>query len=212
MEPYGKATVFGTPSAGLDLRLPGQWSEAETGGLSQNWFRNYDPSLGRYAQVDPIGLGGGQNPYVYVDGDPSSGIDPEGLEIRWLDGPSATQSSSVNPSATYNVFAHGNDYVIFRDHKPILPAELANIIENDLDYSRKPRTVVLHACLVGRHGYAKALADRLGVDVITTADYVLFYSGEAHPWKGYADDSTKSGFHPTEPGKWTTVHPSGPHQ
>src|SRR5581483_11319030 len=48
VEPFGQATVFGSPSAGLDLRLPGQFTQAETGGLSQNWNRDYDPSLGRY--------------------------------------------------------------------------------------------------------------------------------------------------------------------
>ena len=36
VEPFGKATVFGSPSAGMDLRLPGQFVQAETWGLSQN--------------------------------------------------------------------------------------------------------------------------------------------------------------------------------
>ncbi|OYU69721.1 MAG: hypothetical protein CFE28_06720 [Alphaproteobacteria bacterium PA2] len=81
VEPYGQAKVFGTPSAGLDIRLPGQFLEAESGGLHQNWFRNYDPTLGRYIEADPLGIDAGQNPYAYVDGRPTEYSDPEGLII-----------------------------------------------------------------------------------------------------------------------------------
>ena len=106
VEPYGKATVFGTPSAGLDLRLPGQWTEAETGGLSQNWFRNYDPILGRYAQVDPIGISAGQNIYNYVDGRPTEFIDPNGLAIVYV---------NFNPvPETANIASHA--YILITDN------------------------------------------------------------------------------------------------
>ena len=79
MEPFGMATVFGASSAALDLRLPGQWLTAETGGLNQNGFRDYDPTLGRYIEPDPTGLSAGQNSYAYVDGDPLNKQDPFGL-------------------------------------------------------------------------------------------------------------------------------------
>jgi RHS repeat-associated protein len=79
VEPFGLATVFGTPSAGLDLRLPGQFTQAETGALSQNWKRDYDTSLGRYIESDPLGIDAGQNDYGYVDANPLGTTDPSGL-------------------------------------------------------------------------------------------------------------------------------------
>lgn len=62
----------------LNLGLPGQYFDAETG-LWQNYFRDYDSSLGRYIQPDPTGLGGGANTYSYVTGNPVSKVDPNGL-------------------------------------------------------------------------------------------------------------------------------------
>ena len=61
-----------------NLRFPGQYYDRETG-LHYNYFRDYEPTTGRYVQSDPIGLEGGMNLYQYVNSNPSSYADPEGL-------------------------------------------------------------------------------------------------------------------------------------
>ncbi|WP_236822694.1 RHS repeat-associated core domain-containing protein [Andreprevotia sp. IGB-42] len=62
-----------------NLRFPGQYYDAESG-RHYNYFRDYDPSTGRYVQSDPIGLAGGSfSTYGYVDGSPLLHLDEFGL-------------------------------------------------------------------------------------------------------------------------------------
>jgi len=49
------------------------------GGAHYNYFRDYDPAIGRYVQSDPIGLRGGINTYGYVGAHPLIALDPFGL-------------------------------------------------------------------------------------------------------------------------------------
>lgn len=81
-DPFGTTTVNENP-AGLgtfsyNLRLPGQFYDSETG-LNYNYFRDYDPAIGRYIQSDPAGLRDGVNTYAYAGSNPSSFIDVLGL-------------------------------------------------------------------------------------------------------------------------------------
>ena len=43
-----------------------------------NYFRDYDPSTGRYVQSDPIGLAGGIGTYPYAYGNSLRYVDPDG--------------------------------------------------------------------------------------------------------------------------------------
>jgi RHS repeat-associated protein len=64
--------------AKLNLRLPGQYFDAETG-LHYNYQRYYDPKTHRYISPDPVGYKDGLDPYLYTAGDPINKVDPFGL-------------------------------------------------------------------------------------------------------------------------------------
>jgi RHS repeat-associated protein len=49
-----------------------------SGRAHYNYFRDYDPVVGRYAQSDPIGLRGGLNTYSYGFNSPLRYVDPDG--------------------------------------------------------------------------------------------------------------------------------------
>jgi RHS repeat-associated protein len=64
-------SIYSQVSCELRLRRLGR--------LIYNYFRDYDPQLGRYVQSDPIGLNGGANTFAYARANPSMYGDPMGL-------------------------------------------------------------------------------------------------------------------------------------
>lgn len=86
-----------------------------------NYFRDYDPAIGRYIESDPIGLKGGLDTFSYVGGNPLFWIDPYGLKVQVCCRPAEiakgmidhcwiqTDTKSAGMGANPNV-APGNEY------------------------------------------------------------------------------------------------------
>lgn len=85
--PFGEVRTQDRIESGLrlDLRLPGQIFDAETG-LHYNRARYYDPQAGQYLSPDPLGTPDGPNSYAYVAFNPLQFIDPDGLALFAFDG------------------------------------------------------------------------------------------------------------------------------
>ncbi len=79
----------------LNLRLPGQYEDAETG-LHYNNQRYYDPERGQYLSPDALaqapGYPDGPNPYAYVNYNPLRYVDPSGLILFAFDGTGNTNN------------------------------------------------------------------------------------------------------------------------
>ncbi|MFI5681630.1 putative T7SS-secreted protein [Streptomyces cellulosae] len=74
---WGKLSWSAGSQAYTPLRFPGQYCDSETG-LNYNYFRYYDPEVGQYVSLDPLGLAPAANPVGYVDR-PLVSCDPLGL-------------------------------------------------------------------------------------------------------------------------------------
>ncbi len=82
--PYGEgAPVTTIPGLTLNVRMPGQYFDAESGYFYNN-ARYYDPRSGRFLQPDPAGeAGSGPSLYSYTRGDPVNYVDPSGQSALW---------------------------------------------------------------------------------------------------------------------------------
>ena len=178
-EPFGKATVT-TSTIENNLRLPGQYYDRETG-IHYNYFRDYDPTTGRYPEADPIGLVGGMNIYGYANQNPLTFIDPLGLAYfasRPLSGLPWLGSFSQNPLDDFFNTEISHEQLFFEDGKG--PSNLGYFDDSKLKeepnptgYRRKPeqyndcimRKAVARAklprsyCLIGKN--CQTWADRV---------------------------------------------------
>jgi len=116
-EPFGKATIK-VSTIENNLRLPGQYFDRETG-MHYNYFRDYEPTTGRYIETDPMGLDGGLNLYSYVNGNPVSLTDIYGLcvvQVRFKPvpvfgklGQDHAYIVTTNPNGSQSYFRGGPD-------------------------------------------------------------------------------------------------------
>jgi RHS repeat-associated protein len=77
-ESFGRAIIDPISLIQNNLRFPGQYYDQETG-LHYNYHRYYDPMSGRYLRLDPVGVPGGTNLFVYTEDNPINHTDPLGL-------------------------------------------------------------------------------------------------------------------------------------
>jgi RHS repeat-associated protein len=112
--PSGRAKTTG--SFMLNLRLPGQYADTETG-LHYNLNRYYDPERGQYLSPDPLanapGYPDGPNPYAYVRYNPLRYVDPLGLILFAFDGTDNTDDANwlqARGSSLTNVVHFRNAY------------------------------------------------------------------------------------------------------
>ena len=125
---FGRASIRSLDGFELDLRLPGQYEDPETG-LHHNDHRLYHPDLGRYLTPDPLGAPDGPNPYVYVRNNPLRYVDPSGLVLWAFDG------TSNAPDSRTNVWHMAQTYA---DHSAF---DLAHAITGMSHYVNGPGTV-----------------------------------------------------------------------
>jgi RHS repeat-associated protein len=115
---YGEANVVNAVASpisprvtyALNLRLPGQYWDAETG-WHDNYLRTYDPMRGQYLEPDPLGPVGGSSgtqPFSYVNHNPLIYADPLGLILFAFDGTRQTAEGQTNVWHFLNHY-DGND-------------------------------------------------------------------------------------------------------
>jgi RHS repeat-associated protein len=145
----GSAALVGERSL---LNEEPHWESREASGEASygrslfNYFRTYDPTVGRYLEADPIGQWDGTNLYLYARGDPINFFDPYGL-LTWSE---ALRRYISGTGGTLNT--------PFADHDPGLgPAAFPGFSKALADAEA--------ACKCGGGAGNRPYNDSLGVDV-----------------------------------------------
>lgn len=109
-DPDGNGTAFT-----LNQRFPGQMEDGETG-LSYNWNRYFNTTIGRYGTVDPLTFSDGTDHYQYVTNNPVNLQDGYGLFSTWFDRAnyyfeSQVRSHKIKQAILNNDYNNSNNYV-----------------------------------------------------------------------------------------------------
>jgi RHS repeat-associated protein len=126
--PFGnliRAVASDKSSFEINLRLPGQYADKETG-LYYNDHRYYEPQSGRYLTPDPLGQEASSNDYVYVNSNPLKYIDPSGLILFAFDG-----TNNSNPPPGKDDFSNVYKFFLAYDTSQNGPAWYMNGIGRD---------------------------------------------------------------------------------
>ncbi|NJD87714.1 MAG: RHS repeat-associated core domain-containing protein [Betaproteobacteria bacterium] len=112
--PFGESAPNESPeglaSFTLNLRFPGQYFDSETG-ATENHFRTYESSQGRFLQFDPASFEGGPNPYLYAIASPISRYDPDGLSSLCFDRAAGTIFLYSSTGLRLGEYAAGNNVI-----------------------------------------------------------------------------------------------------
>ena len=193
----------------LNIRYPGQYYDFESG-LMQNWWRTYEPRIGRYVSADPIGLEGGWNRFTYSNQDGINQYDPYGLETIILIPPREKLTFAAallypGSPGVLTIISHGTPSTVNKKS----PEQLAQLIQSLATWrAGDHRPVLLNACNSGKGGqesYAAKLAKILGVPVTgaTTQTWNIGIK-DIGPYEPTYSGDAQNLF---RPGRWETFAP-----
>ncbi|UKK86175.1 RHS repeat protein [Sphingopyxis sp. BSN-002] len=184
-----------SPSGYDRIGFPGQVEQHAD--LYYNYYRDYDQTLGRYVQADPIGLEGGSNPYLYAEGNPLVKFDPFGTYPENIFPLNSSNPADVRLRASAErskkIYDRPNELVFFGHgaNKEIQYYDelydARNFYDRVLKYHpawRPGMPVTLYACDTG-NGFAQALANiiRAPVRAPTAWAYYDRQTGRIEIWE-----------------------------